>query len=363
MSKPTPASTPSCGEGNSVRGDLAPVTVSVIMPIRNEGSFIARSLRAVLTQDYPHKYLEVLIADGMSDDSTRDIIAALSAGYPQVRLQTIDNPERIVPTGFNAALNRSTGAIIVRVDGHTVVAPDYVQQCVYALHRTGADNVGGRMVAAGETAFARAVALATSSRFGVGGAQFHYLDSEAWTDTVYMGAWPRQVFERVGLFDEEQVRNQDDEFNYRLREQGGRILLSPMIRSTYYNRARPRSLFKQYYQYGYWKVRVMQKHPAQMRVYQFLPPLFVAALVVNAAILPFMPIGRWSLGLIIAAYIAGNVSATALNVERDRWRLAPNVALAFCLIHFGYGIGFLSGLIKFRKRWSDRGILKFPSAV
>jgi glycosyltransferase involved in cell wall biosynthesis len=329
------------------------------MPIRNEANFIARSLGAILRQDYPHDHLEILIADGMSDDGTREAIQAIAAEHPQIRLEIVDNPGRIVPTGFNAALERSRGAIIVRVDGHTTIASDYVRQCVGALQTTGADNVGGRMAAVGETAFARAVALVTSSRFGVGNAQFHYLEREAWVDTVYMGAWPRRVFEKFGLFDEEQVRNQDDEFNYRLREQGGKVLLSPRIKSSYYNRSHPNSLWRQYFQYGYWKVRVMQKHPAQMRAHQFLPPLFVATIIVSAAIAPVGTIGRWILALAAGAYAAGNLSATALLAHKSAWPQAPNLALAFCLLHFGYGFGFLTGLVKFRNRWTDRGVRKF----
>ena len=146
-----------------------------------------------------------------------------------LNIKIIDNPGLIVPTGFNAAIRAANGEILIRIDGHTTIAPDYVSQCVETLQRTGADNVGGRMNANGTTPFGRTVALSTSSPFGVGGARFHYSDQEEWVDTVYMGAWPSRVFEQIGGFDEELVRDQDDEFNYRLRENGGRILLNPKI--------------------------------------------------------------------------------------------------------------------------------------
>ena len=234
------------------------------MPIRNEADFIARSLGAVLEQDYPHECMEVLVADGLSTDSTREVIVRMAADHPAVTVRILDNPGKIVPTGFNIALAAAAGEIIVRVDGHTIIDPDYVRQCVALLQNTAADNVGGRMTAVGRGTFGEAVALATSSPFGVGGARFHYSDQEEWVDTVYMGAWRREVFDKVGGFDEELVRNQDDEFNYRLRASGGKILLSPTINSRYYNRSTVRSLWRQYYQYGYWKVRVLQKHPMQM---------------------------------------------------------------------------------------------------
>ncbi|MBN1318610.1 MAG: glycosyltransferase family 2 protein, partial [Anaerolineales bacterium] len=228
--------------------------VTVMLPVRNESNFIERSLGAVLQNDYPANCVEIIVADGRSTDSTRQIVESLQSDHPNLIL--LDNPELIVPTALNRAIHASRGDVIVRVDGHTIIDPDYIRQCVAALERTGADNVGGRMTAVGATPFGRAVALATSTPFGVGGARFHYSDREEWVDTVYLGAWPRRVFDRIGCFDKEMVRNQDDEFNYRLRKAGGRILLSPGIRSVYYTRDSPSKLWRQYFQYGFWKVRV-----------------------------------------------------------------------------------------------------------
>jgi glycosyltransferase involved in cell wall biosynthesis len=325
------------------------------MPIRDEADFIEQSLGAVLTQDYPHDLLEVLIADGLSVDGTRQVIAQLSEAHPDIRVVVLENPGRIVPTGFNLALSRARGEVIVRVDGHTIVAPDYVRECVAALQSSGAGNAGGRMAPVSQNRFGEAVALATSMPFGVGGARFHYSEREEWVDTVYMGAWPRQTFERIGLFDEEQVRNQDDEFNYRLLECKGKILLSPKIRSHYYTRSTPRSLWRQYYQYGYWKVRVMQKHPRQMRPRQFVPPLFAGTLLLTLGLAPFTAIGRWGMALAAGCYAAGNLAASALTARRRDWRLLPLLAVTFAIIHLSYGLGFLVGLVKFWNRWTDRG--------
>ena len=325
--------------------------VSVIMPIRNEAAFIGRSLGAVLAQDYPHDRMEVLVADGMSTDDTRVIVQQLAARHPDIQVRLIDNPGKIVPTGFNAALAQARGDVIVRVDGHTIIAPDYVRECMAVLERSGADNVGGRMVAVGTTALGQAVALATSSRFGVGGARFHYSDREEWVDTVYMGAWPRRVFEQLGGFDPELVRNQDDEFNYRLRAQGGRILLNPRIRSQYYNRTSLRSLWRQYYQYGFYKVRVLQKHPRQMRLRQFVPPAFVASILGGALLSPLNKRLRALWALVITAYAVANLMASwriARKAGRAHLRRLP---LVFSILHFSYGLGFLHGLIHFRKRW------------
>ena len=330
-----------------------PVFVTVIMPIRNEAGFIERSLGAVLTQDYPPDQLEVLVADGMSTDATRDVVAQLARSHPTVRVTVVDNPEKIVPTGINRALVTAKGDVIVRVDGHTIIAIDYVRQCVTALQRTGADNVGGRMVAVSEGRFGRVVALATNSPYAVGGARFHFSDLEEWVDTVYMGAWPREVFDRIGLFDEEQVRNQDDEFNYRLLSHGGKILLSPQIKSRYFNRSTPRSLWRQYFQYGYWKVRVLQKAPRQMRLRQFVPPVFIAVLLSSLLITPFSVIAGWMFGLPLGSYIVANASISVLTARRGNWNLLLSLSLCFATIHFAWGIGFLVGLLRFWNRWRD----------
>ncbi|QRM27240.1 glycosyltransferase family 2 protein [Microvirga sp. VF16] len=332
-----------------------PVYVSIVMPIRNEAKFIERSLRTILSQDYPHNLLEVLIADGMSTDDTRQIIARIVASWPSIEVRIIDNPDLIVSTGLNLALKQARGDVIIRVDGHTFIEPDHVRQCVSALQKSGADHVGGRMVTVSEGRFGEAVSLATSSGFGVGHGRFSSSEREEWTDTVSMGAWPRQIFERIGLFDEEQIRNQDDEINYRLLEMGGKILISPNIKSSYYNRSTPRSLWRQYYQYGYWKIRVMQKHPSQMRLRQFIPPLFMASLILALFLAPFSTYGRWGVLLIAGSYIGANFVASVLTVRRADWHLIPRVALAFVILHFSYGLGFLVGLAKFWNRWHHKG--------
>ena len=325
----------------------------MIVPVRNEAAFLSRSLGSVLAQDYPHARMEVLVADGMSTDQTRAEIERLAA-ETDIPVTAFDNPGRIVPTGLNAALDRARGSVIVRVDGHTVLAPDYVRQCVSALARSGADNVGGRMNAVSESPLGEAVALATSSRFGVGGARFHYSEREEWVDTVYMGCWPRSVFDRIGFFDEEMVRNQDDELNYRLLATGGRILLSPRIRSRYYNRTTLRSLWRQYFQYGYWKVRVMQKHPFQMRPRQFAPPAFAAYMIGAVLAVPLTPVGWLPLALGGGAYLAANLGASVWTAQSGNWKALPLLPVAFATLHFSYGLGFLAGLVRFARRWRDR---------
>ncbi len=325
--------------------------VTVIMPIRNEGAFIARSLGAVLAQDYPAERMQVIVADGMSDDDTRSVIGDLAAAHPGHSVEIVDNPGKIVPTGFNAALDRTLGDVVVRVNGHTIIDPDYVSQCVAALADSGADNVGGRMDAVSDSPMGEAIALATSSPFGVGNSQFHYAAGQHWVDSVYMGAWPREVFERIGLFDPEMVRNQDDEFNYRLSSRGGRILLTDRIRSRYYSRSSLRALLRQYRQYGHWKVRVLQKHPRQMSARQFAPPALVAGLVGGALLAPFSRAVRRFWIALVALYAVANLGASMSIAARAGVRHLRFLPVIFGALHLGYGAGFLGGLVRFRDRW------------
>jgi glycosyltransferase involved in cell wall biosynthesis len=299
--------------------------------------------------------MQVLIADGMSDDRTREVVARLAAEHPEHEVEVVDNPGRIVPTGFNAALERTRGDVVVRVDGHTIIEPDYVSQCVAALATSGADNVGGRMDAVSDSPMGEAIALATSSPFGVGNSAFHYATGERWVDSVYMGAWPREVFERIGRFDPEMVRNQDDEFNYRLTAAGGRILLTDRIRSRYHNRSSLRALFRQYRQYGFWKVRVLQKHPAQMSARQFAPPLLVAALAIGALIALFSSTERLLWEALVVLYVTATVAASAMVARRAGARHMLRLPVVFGALHIGYGAGFLAGLLRFGNRWARHG--------
>jgi succinoglycan biosynthesis protein ExoA len=334
-----------------VNADHAYPTVSVVLAIRNEVKFIAESLSAILRQDYPAELLQIIVADGMSTDGTRSILREVQKGHPSI--EVVDNPGLIVAAGLNVALRAATGDVIVRIDGHTIVEPDYVRTCVETLEETGAHNVGGRMTAVADSPFGWAAAAATSSPFGVGGARFHYSSKEEWVDTVYLGAWRREVFDRIGLFDEELVRDQDDELNYRLREAGGRILLSPRVKSRYFARSSPSALFRQYGQYGFWKVRVMQKHPGQMRPRQFAPPALVLALAGLVLAAPFSRLARHGLLAIVAAYVLADGASSAAIALRARPQGAHWLPAIFPLLHFSYGAGFLWGLFHFARRWKE----------
>jgi succinoglycan biosynthesis protein ExoA len=326
--------------------------VSVVLPVRNERSHLPGCLEAVFAQDYPADRLEVIVADGLSTDGTREIAESFKSDHSS--LQVITNPGKIVPTGLNAAIAASHGDIVVRVDGHCEVATNYVTECVRYLG-WGVDAVGGPIETVGETLIAKAIAAGMSSRFGVGDSAFRTTNGRTMlVDTVAFPAYPRSVLERVGPFDEELVRNQDDEYNYRLRKQGGRVLLATAVRSRYFSRSSLRSLWRQYFQYGYWKVRVLQKHPRQMRSRQFVPAIFVVGVVASLAGAALSLTSWWLFGGIAGSYALLNAAAS-VGASKGRASVALLLPLIFGILHVSYGCGFLKGLVAFRQRWRDAG--------
>jgi succinoglycan biosynthesis protein ExoA len=365
----------SCSEAEP--GEGRRLSVTVIMPIRNEAAFIERSLGSVIAQDYPGQLMEIIVVDGMSDDGTREIVRNLidreqnKSRKGEVQEQAspgaepfliLDNPSRIAPFAFNIGLKRAGGDVIVRVDGHCEIPPDYVSRCVDELIKSGADCAGGLIKTVGETLAAECIGVAQSSLFGVGGAAFRTgQTSPGLTDTLAFGAYRRSVFERHGTFDVEFVRNQDDEFNYRVLHAGGKIWLDPSIEAIYYSRGSLSGLWKQYFQYGFWKVRVLQKHPLQMRLRQFVPPVFVGLVLLSALAAPVLPAFAY-LGLgLIALYAIALVAASVLTARRVGWHSVMIVPLAFVALHWGYGLGFLTGLLKSWNRWGTH--TKTPSAT
>jgi succinoglycan biosynthesis protein ExoA len=299
----------------------------------------------MLSQELPVGGFELIVADGMSTDGTREILRQLSEGNHSLRV--IDNPGRIVSTGLNKAIAAAKGSIIIRADVHTEYGSDYIRQCVRVLNDSGADNVGGPWIAARRGYVGAAIAVAFHSRFGSGGAHAHDPDYEGPVDTVYLGCWRRECFDRVGGFDEELVRNQDDEFNLRLTRAGGRIWQSPRIKSRYYPRGSLWQLFQQYMQYGYWKVRVIQKHglPASWR--HVVPALFVFTTLALICASAVSSAAVWGLGIMTGLYLICSLTASLFAAIRSEPKLFPVLPLVFFCYHIGYGYGFLRGMLDF----------------
>jgi glycosyltransferase involved in cell wall biosynthesis len=315
--------------------------ISIIVPCRNERQHIDAFCDSVLQQKLPVDWqMEVIVADGDSDDGTRQQLEQRCSS--DARLILVDNPGRIVSTGLNACIARARGSIIARLDVHSQFASDYLAQCIAALARTGADNVGGPWVAQGTGPTGAAIAAAFQCRWVVGGARSRATELEGEVDTVYLGCWPRSVFDRFGNFDETLVRNQDDEHNLRLRLGGARIWQSRLIRSTYQPRNSLRQLFAQQRQYGYWRPFVMRKHGQAGAARQLVPAAFVAATVASVVLLPWSALPIEGLALAYTSYLL--VASTAAARSAGHWALLLRLPATIAAFHLGYGLGTWRGL-------------------
>jgi len=331
-------------QAQSIPQGLCPA-VSVVVPCRNESDHVNICLTGLLAFEAPVGGFEVVLADGESDDGTALILREMAAKNPQLRV--IDNPGRIASSGLNAAIRAARAEVIVRADAHTEYAPDYLLRCLEALHQTNADNVGGPARTKTDGYIQRAIAAAYHSRFSVGGAKFHDPDYEGYVDTVTYGCWRRSAFEQFGYFDEELVRNQDDEHNLRISRAGGKIWQSPKIRSWYKPRGSLRALFNQYAQYGYWKVRVIQKHRLPASPRHLVPGGFVLTLAVLGVLSPFFHFAIFTLIMALGSYALALLLASVTTAWKTEWKLLPALPMVFACYHFGYGIGFLHGVWDF----------------
>jgi glycosyltransferase involved in cell wall biosynthesis len=318
--------------------------VSVVVPCRNEAGYIAACLDSIIASDYPGDRLEILVAEGQSDDGTRAIVERYARRDPRIRL--IENPSQTTPAGLNQAIRSSSGSIIIRMDAHVLYPEHYIRSLVEALEETGADNVGGLLetVPSDSSATGRAIAIGLSHRLGVGNSHFRTGTRERRdVDTVPFGCFRREVFDRIGLFDEELIRNQDDELNFRLLRHGGRVLLLPEVSSRYFARPSLGQLGRMYYQYGYFKPLVARKVGRVMTARQLVPSLLVTSLAISAGISQWIPGAGAAFASMIAVYVA-LVLACSWWATRADWRCGVALAAVFPILHFSYGVGFLIGL-------------------
>jgi succinoglycan biosynthesis protein ExoA len=326
-------------------------TISVVIPCRNERTHIGSCISSLLEQVPVPGGFEVIVAEGMSGDGTREILNELSS--TDHRITVVDNPQQTTACGMNRGIREARGRFIAIMGAHNRYARDYLHASLEVLQQTGADNVGGSMICEAKSELQQAIAAAHHSGFAVGGARWHDPHYEGPADTVFGGVYRREVFDRIGLFDETLIRNQDDELNLRLTRAGGKIWQSPKIVSWYSPRKSLSSLFRQYLQYGFWKVKVIRKHrlPASWR--HLVPAAFILAniaLMITAILTSSMGSQlswRWSLSAwlgLLALYSAASLGAAFVSARRRSWRLLPMLPLVFAIFHFAYGFGFLAAL-------------------
>jgi cellulose synthase/poly-beta-1,6-N-acetylglucosamine synthase-like glycosyltransferase len=323
--------------------------VSVLVPVRNEERNIQACLARFASQDYPRDRFEVIVVDGDSDDATAELVRRF-ASDTLVNVQLLHNPKRWPASALNIGLGVARGELIVRVDGHAFVDSDFLLRSVEASQKTGGECVGGAIRSRGDGFFGRIIAVAMASRFGVGGANFRTGQRSGPVDTVAFGTYKRSVFERIGIFAEDLTKGEDCELNYRLLDDGGRILLIPAIHSSYLVRGTIGGLWRQYFSYGRSKPEIIRRHPRQARPRHLMPAMFFSALAAGAIIAAAGFV--WPLVLVAGAYAAflltGAIKLSLLH-RAPQLMLIP---LAFAAMHVSYGIGFFVGLVElpFRKR-------------
>lgn len=318
--------------------------VSIVIPCRNEENYIEKCVDSMVNQSYGIENIEVLVVDGMSTDSTQDIIKKYSEKVQNVKL--VINEKKVAPVAMNLGIKRSKGDIVIIFGAHSYMDKDYVKNSVEKLKDNNVAVVGGRIINISENNLSEAISLSMGSPFGVGNALFRYSDKEEFVDTVAFGAYKKEVFDKVGLFDEQFVRNQDDELNFRVSKAGYKMLLSPSIKSHYYTRGSLGKLWKQYYQYGFWKVRVIQKHKRPPAVRHLIPLMFVSGIILGTIVSIFSPILRIAFLGVLALYtlLAGVYAVKACD---KKYKHVPRIMLCFLILHLSYGLGFLEGIFAF----------------
>lgn len=322
--------------------------LSVIVPIYNEEKYIAKCIDSILEQDYPKDDLEILFVDGMSTDRTRSIISGYIEKYPFIKL--LDNPKKIVPYAMNAGIKASKGEIIIRLDGHVEYPTNYFSALVKNLIELDADNVGAlcETLPCGTSSKELAIAEALSSSFGMGNSFFRIgCNVVKEVDTVPFGCFKREVFDKVGLYDVELVRNQDDELNGRIINSGGKIYLIPSIVTKYYARDKISKVRKMFFQYGLYKPLVNKKLGKPATIRQFFPLLFVLGLILGL----ILSCVHWLIACVylsvLMLYVLLALCFTAKSVRRTgNWGLFIYQPLTYLTVHLSYGWGYLVGIYK-----------------
>lgn len=335
-----------------------PPLVSIIVPCYNEQATIHLLLESILKQTYPRASMEVVIADGLSEDQTRRAIASFQAEHADLFLRVVDNERRSIPSSLNLAIKASRGEIIVRLDAHSMPIPEYVARCVQDLENGCGNNVGGLWMIqpGGRDWMAESIAAAAAHPLGAGDALYRLKAKAGAVDTIPFGAFRRELIEEIGGFDETLLTNEDYEFNARIRQSGGVVWLDPEIRSTYIARRSLPELARQYWRYGFWKYRMLRRYPNTVRWRQALPPAFVTSLIGLTFLSIFLPLARFVLALQVLFYVLTLSVAGAILAGRQRKPLLlPGMVLAVTTMHISWGSGFLWSLLTTSFRFMNNG--------
>ena len=313
-------------------------SVSILLPIRNEEDFIGQTLKSIIEQDYPKEKLELVIADGGSDDGTITKINKLKKEF--FNLKILHNKHKTMPKGFNLALNSSKSDIVLMLGGHSVLPKNYISKSVENLKNYNSSCAGGVIQAFGDGFWGNVIARSISSVFGVGNVPFRIKNSKSgYVNSIPFGCYKRSIFDIIGELDEELIRNQDDEFNFRMNQLGYKIWQDSSLVIKYFCRLSLKKLFKQYLQYGIYKVRVIQKRRRLISFRHIIPSLFLISL--------FIPT------ISIYIFLAYFLSGLYFSIKINKFNITNLIAcqITFFIIHLSYGLGFIFGQFRFINKW------------
>ena len=319
------------------------VVVSVVIPLYNEEKYIENCILSLLKQDYPKKMMEWIFIEGCSNDKTEEILKSFMHKHPDM-VRIYSNPNKTVPFAMNIGINAAYGKYIIRIDAHREYADNYISKCVYYLDTTDADNVGGVAETKSKGITGNAIALMLSSKFGVGNSQFRTNGKSGYVDTVPFGAFRREVFEKYGLYDERLTRNQDNEMNYRIRKNGGKIYLAEDIRLAYYCRDSIKGIASMATKNGNWNIITMRLCPCAMGVRHFIPFVFLMSLLIMPILTVLSPFFSWLFLVEIGLYLFLNLIFSVKVATEVKY--IPLLLILFPVFHLSYGFGSLVGLIK-----------------
>jgi len=320
--------------------------VTVIIPIRNEERYIKKCIDSVIAQTYPKDKMEVFLVDGMSEDNTRELIMEYTKKYPFIKL--LDNPKKIVPVALNVGIKNAKGDVIIRMDAHTYYAEDYIEKCVETLKQIDAVNVGGPIVTlpGADTAVAKAIALVTSHPFGVGNSKFRISNKAEYVDTVPFGAFRKEIFKKIGLFDERLIRNQDIEYNLRIWKNGGKVYLHPDIKSFYYNKATLMALCQHNFKNGLWNILTHKLCITSLSLRHYIPLFFILSIIMSLVFSIFSNYGIYLLFTILISYTILSILSSIQIFIKEKSFCAFLTPVVFLSLHLSYGFGSLYGILK-----------------
>jgi glycosyltransferase involved in cell wall biosynthesis len=330
-------------------------TISVIIPVRNEEEYISRCLQSLFGQDYPEELFEVIVVDGGSIDNSVKIVRKVAEEHSNIKL--LGGPGINCPAAMNIGITNATGELISKIDGHGYVASDYLRMSAKYISTKGEIKcVGGPIRSAAKAIVAEANAIARSSVFGVGKGAYSMGKETQFVDSVQCGTYEKTIFEEVGLFDESLQFGEDEEVNWRIRKRGYKVFSTPDIRFFYFPRKSFGKLFRQYYNYGRARVKVIQRHPDFFRIKHIIPTAFVAT-IFAAGILGIYSqfFSQLFVGSAIA-YLIVSLGFSAVISSKRGWKLFGLLPISFAALHFGYGIGFAQGVcrlcsMKMSRKW------------